>query len=101
MWSPIHASFGTIGADAHTELSEQVREVSGYMVARYGLGAEPYLVMLLSEVSAMSGAYQALTGSEFDVSWWPDDAAAWDGQEDWDSWLAAANRLRSTTSTST
>ena len=81
MWSPIHASFGTIGADAHTELSEQVREVSGYMAGRYGLGAEPYLVMLLSEVSAISGAYQALTGSEFDVSWWPDDACGvgWTG----------------------
>ena len=81
MWSPIHASFGTIGADVHTELNEQVREVSGYMAARYGLGADPYLVMLLSEVSAMSGAYQALTGSEFDVSWWPENACGvgWTG----------------------
>lgn len=81
IWSPTYASFGEIDLEAHVELSEQVREVSGFIAARYGLASSSYVVMLLSDVDSMSEAYRALTGNEFDSSWWPDEACgvAWGG----------------------
>lgn len=81
IWSPNYASFGELGNEAHVELSEQVREVSGFIAARYGLVASSYVVMLLSDVEALTDPYEALTGQELDISWWPDFACgvAWSG----------------------
>ncbi|MCY4618563.1 MAG: hypothetical protein OXD50_08430 [Chloroflexi bacterium] len=81
LWQPTYASFGDVGLADHSELYEQVREVSGFVATRYGLAAESYVVMLLTETSAMASPYQALTRTEFDVSWWPDNACGvgWSG----------------------
>lgn len=73
-WSPIPASFGHLDTESRDGLNEQIREVSGFMAARYALAAESYLVMLLSDIRSMYGAYEALTGGEFDTSWWPEGA---------------------------
>ena len=73
-WYPIYASFGDVAPAASAELREQIREVSGFVAARYGLAAHPYAVLLLTETGAMSSAFRALTGSEYDMSWWPEDA---------------------------
>lgn len=79
MWSPNYSTFGDVDPQASVELREQVREFSGYVAARFGLAADPYAVMLLSDVEGLSHLFKTLTGNEFDTGWWPDYACgiAW------------------------
>lgn len=79
IWSPRYSSFGEIDPEGLRELREQVREFSGFIAARFGLAAESYALMLMSDVEAMSNHYETLTGTEWGMSWWPDGACgvAW------------------------
>ncbi|MXV81721.1 MAG: hypothetical protein F4X58_11075 [Chloroflexi bacterium] len=79
IWSPNYSTFGDVDPQASVVLREQVREFSGYVAARFGLAAESYAVMLLSDVEGLSHLFKTLTGNEFDTDWWPEYACgiAW------------------------